>query len=114
MPVTRDRRYVASCAQVDRSNVKVGKARNLAGRERNYWKDFDQENIVYLPIALVENIREAETAILRHLRAYRMRSPKGRLMDWLENIAFEVVVAEALLALKAHGVPHEVLVKVKE
>jgi hypothetical protein len=32
----------------------------------------------------------------------------------LESIAFEVVVAEALLALKVHGVPHEVLVKVKE
>jgi hypothetical protein len=43
-----------------------------------------------------------------------MRSPKGRLMDWLENIAFEVVVAEALLTLKAYGIPHEVLVKVKE
>ena len=57
MPVTRDRRYVASCAQVDRNNVKVGKAM---------------------------------------------------------NIAFEVVVAEALLALKAHGVPHEALVQTEE
>src|SRR5690606_21595308 len=100
-PVTRDRRYVESCARVDFTNVKVGKARNLAARQENYWKDFDQENVEFIPIALVEDIQQAETAILRHLKAYRKRSPKGGLMDWLENIEMDVVILESLQVLKA-------------
>ena len=111
MPVTRDPRYVETCARVTRNNVKIGTAKNLAGRRRNYWKDFDRENVEYVPIALVENYREAETAILRHLRAYRMRSPKGGLMDWLENIELETAIAEALFALKSNGIHHHVLIR---
>ena len=111
MPVTRDPRYVDTCARVNCRNVKVGKTKNLASRQKNYWKDFDQENVEYVPIALVENIQAAETAILRHLREYRKRSPKGGLMDWLENIEFEMAIAEALQVLKAHGIQHEVLVR---
>ena len=85
VPVTRDRRYVETCARVNRDNVKIGKAKNLATRERNYWKDFDQENIEFIPIALLESIREAETAILRELKAYRKRSPKGGSMNCLQG-----------------------------
>jgi len=63
MPVTRDKRYVDTCAKVDKSNVKVGKAKNLATRQQDYWKDFDQENVDFIPLVLVENIQQAETAI---------------------------------------------------
>ncbi len=77
------------------------KAKNLAVRQKNYWKDFDQEIVEYISIALVENIQRAETAILRHLLAWRKRSPKGRLMGWLGNIEFDVVITQALYALKA-------------
>src|SRR5512141_1598334 len=44
VPVTQDKRYVADCARVTSSNVKIGKARNLALREANYWVDFGRAN----------------------------------------------------------------------
>ena len=48
MPVTRDKRYVEICAKVDCSNVKIGKAKNLAARQKDYWKDFDEENVKFI------------------------------------------------------------------
>ncbi|MEN8107910.1 MAG: hypothetical protein ABFS22_07875 [Pseudomonadota bacterium] len=77
MPVTRDKRYVDTCARVDKSNVKTGKAKNLASRQKDYWKDFDEENVVFIPLAILENIQQAETAILRRLNNYRKRSRKA-------------------------------------
>ena len=59
MPVTRDKRYVEICAKVDKNNVKVGKAKNLSVRQRNYWKDFDENNVEFIPLALVDNIQQA-------------------------------------------------------
>jgi len=49
----------------------------------------------------------AETAILRHLKKYRKRSPKGGLMDWLENIETESVIQEVYSVLEKEGIPHE-------
>ena len=71
MPVTRDKRYVDICARIDISNVKVGKAKNFSVRQKNYWKDFDEENVIFIPLAILENIQQAETAILRHLNNYQ-------------------------------------------
>ena len=113
MPVTKDPRYVDTCARISCYNVKVGKAKNLAARQKNYWKDFGRDNVEFIPIVLTENIQEAETAILRHLRDYRKKSPKGGVMDWLENIEFGMVIEEALRALKACGIQHEVLVQTR-
>ena len=92
MPVTRDNRYVDTCARVNNKNVKIGKAKNLANREKNYLKDFDQENVRFIPIAELDEIQKAETAILRELKIYRLRSPKGRVMDWLEGISPRKVI----------------------
>jgi len=111
MPVTRDKRYVDTCAKVDKKNVKVGKAKNLAARQRNYWKDFDEENIVFIPLAILDDIQRAETEILRHLKEYRKRSPKGGLMDWLENIKIEAVITEAYSVLDKEGIQHKVIKK---
>lgn len=110
MPVTRDKRYVDICARVDNSNVKIGKAKNLASRQKNYWKDFDEENVIFIPLAILENIQQAETAILRHLKEYRKRSPKGGMMDWLENIDIEVVIAEVYSVLDRKGIVYEAVI----
>ena len=107
MPVTRDKRYVDTCARVDKNNVKVGKAKDLAGRQSNYWKDFDEENVVFIPLAILEDIQQAETAILRHLKDYRKRSPKGGLMDWLENIEIGAVIDEVYSVLDKEGISHK-------
>jgi hypothetical protein len=109
MPVTRDKRYVETCARVDNRNVKVGKAQNLAARQSNYWKDFDEENVVFIPLAILDDIQRAETAILRHLKKYRKRSPKGRLMDWLENIGTEAVIKEVYSVLTNEGIRHDAI-----
>lgn len=109
IPVTRDKRYVETCARVDKSNVKVGKAKDLAARQSNYWKDFDEENVVFIPLAILDDIQQAETAILRHLKKYRKRSPKGGLMDWLENIETETVIKEVYSVLIKEGIPHEII-----
>lgn len=104
MPVTRDKRYVDVCARVDQSNVKVGKAKNLAARRKSYWKDFDRENVEFIPLLLVEDTHQAEQAILKRLNKYRKRSPKGRLMDWLENIDLELVINEVYSAVEEEGI----------
>ena len=107
MPVTRDKRYVDICARVDSSNVKVGKAKNFLARRKNYWADFDQENVHFQPIAKLDDIQKAETAILRHLKQYRLRSPKGGLMDWLTGIDIESVIRESYIALDQAGIEYE-------
>lgn len=109
VPVTQDHRYVATCARVNSSNVKIGKAYNLAAREKNYWDDFGPENVVFVPIARTEQIRQAETAVLRELASFRKRSPKGGRMDWLENIEREAAISRILVALKRAGIDHEPL-----
>lgn len=101
MPVTRDPRYVDHCARVNNKNVKVGKARNFSTREKNYWSDFDPENVEFIPIASLADIQGAETAILRRLDAYRVISPKGGKMDWLERIEADAVVKAAYDVLDA-------------
>lgn len=83
MPVTRDRRFVETCARINNQHVKIGKAQSLRVRERNYWKDFDQHNVEFIPIARLVDIQGAETAILQRLDAYRLLSPKNGKMDWL-------------------------------
>ena len=109
MPVTRDKRYIDICARVDKTNVKVGKAKNLSNREGNYWKDFDKNNVVFIPLAITDDIQLAETAILRHLKTYRKRSPKGGLMDWLENIDIDTVIKEIYYVLNKEGIQHQVI-----
>ena len=106
VPVTRDIRYVDSCAMVNCKNVKVGKAKNLAARERNYHKDFDVENILFVPLLITDEIRRAESAVLAHLRAYRLRSPKGALMDWLEGISLEDAIRAIFDTLDKEGIPY--------
>ncbi len=99
MPVTRDPRYVATCARVNSKNVKVGKARSFRIRESNYWQDFDRHNVEFIPIARLAEIERAETAILRRLTAYRLLSPKKGKMDWLVGISPEEVVRSAYAVL---------------
>jgi hypothetical protein len=92
VPVTQDRRYRDCCRHVNSSNVKFGKAKNLALRELNYRRDFGQSNAVFTPLArtALEDIHRAETAVFRALAVRRVVSPKSGRMDWLENISMSV------------------------
>jgi hypothetical protein len=109
MPVTRDPRYVATCARVNNQNVKVGKARSFKVRESNYWKDFDRHNVEFIPIARLDDIKRAETAILQRLDAYRLLSPKNSKMDWLVGIHPGQVVETAYAVLDRGGFVYQIL-----
>ena len=103
MPVTRDRRHVGSCAKVNRANIKVGKAKDLSAREKDYWKEFDQENVMFEPLAELGDIVTAETAILRVLKRYRKTSPKGGRLEWLEGISYEEAKNTVFATLDEQG-----------
>ena len=106
MPVTRDPRYVDTCARVTSANVKVGKAEDLIARQEDYWNDFDQENVVFEPLVLLDDIVAAEKVVLRRLKPYRKLSPKGGRLEWLEGISYEDAKAAVFAALNDAGIPY--------
>jgi hypothetical protein len=106
MPVTRDRRYVDTCAKMTWANVKVGKATDFAKRKSGYCRDFDEENIVFEPLVQTDDLVHAEKLILRALRKYRVLSPKGARLEWLEGIAYEDVKTLVLLELDKAGIKY--------
>ena len=109
VPVTQDKRYVDICARVDHTNVKVGKAKNLNVRHGNYENEFPSCNVQFRTIAHTEDIKAAERAVKQAIQPYRMRSPKGGLMEWLEGVPAGRVRELVLAALAESGVPHEVV-----
>ena len=109
MPVTRDSRYVDTCAKVNKMNVKVGKAKSFKTREKNYWKDFDEKNVEFIPIAQLDDIDRAETAIKKRLDRYRLLSPKGSKMDWLSGISPNDVVQVAYEVLSTGDFDYQVV-----
>jgi hypothetical protein len=106
MPVTRDPRYVEICAKVNRTNIKVGKAKDFAIRKSNYWKEFDEENTLFEPLVELDDIITAERAILGALKHYRKLSPKGGKLEWLEGISYENVKRIVLATLDEQGIEY--------
>lgn len=100
MPVTRDTRYVAVCATVDSSNIKVGKAKDFDTRRENYYKDFDQENVLFEPLVATTDFQKAEAIALIALKGFRKLSPKGGKLEWLEGISYEDTKRRVLSALE--------------
>jgi len=109
MPVTRDPRYVDICARVNKSNIKVGKATNLARRMLDYWKEFDQENVKFEPLLKMSDIKDAEKEILRSLKQYRKTSPKGGKLEWLEGITYEHAKQIVFETLDRKGIKYAVV-----
>lgn len=96
-----DPRMAARCLMVTRGFIKVGRAANLARRERGYWKVFGRENVRFRPLALLEDTRVAERAILQALDPYRQRNPfSGRRTEWLLGIDAERASAAGLARLQ--------------
>lgn len=104
MPVTRDPRYVKICAKVNKANIKVGKAKDFDVRKNNYINDFDEHNVIFEPIAHIEDIKIAEKAILRALKQYRKLSPKGGKLEWLEGITYKKAKEIALKTLNSENI----------
>lgn len=111
VPVSRDPRYVTTCARVNCCNVKIGKARNLASRKRDYIRDFGEDNIRFLAPLATDEFGLAETLILRRLKDRQMRGPKSGVMDWLEGISVDQAIAAVFSALDEAGIPYVPLVE---
>ncbi len=81
-----DPRIADKAIKVTRDNCKFGKAKNLEGRRKNYYKTFGEENVNYYPIVQMMEITSAEKEILKVLDEFRMKGRTGRKNEWLENI----------------------------
>ncbi|RLL54744.1 hypothetical protein D8Y20_02900 [Mariprofundus sp. EBB-1] len=88
----QDPRIADRAIKVTKQNCKVGKAKNLYIREKNYFRTFGKENVNFKPIAFVENIEIAEKAILSRLECYRVRGRTGRKNERLEGISSDEVL----------------------
>lgn len=102
-----DPRMATRCLKVTRGYVKVGKANDLAWRERGYWKVFGQDNVRFRPLALLQNTRVAERCLLEALREFRQRGPSGRRTEWLFGITATQAAALAREHLTALGMEIE-------
>ena len=109
MPVMKAKKYVDTCAFVNRDNIKIGKALDLSGRKLDYHKEFNEENVMFKPLVELDDIQFAETLILQTLKQYRKLSPKGGKLEWLEGIAYKDVKRIALEALDEHGIDYAVV-----
>jgi len=82
----QDPRIADKAIKVTKRNCKVGKAKNLQSRKKNYFKTFGVENVNFIPLAALENINKVEKLILAALDQYRIRGRTGRKNEWLQNI----------------------------
>lgn len=96
-------KIAARCIKVCRIHCKVGRAKDLDRRERNYRAVFGAENVVFERLATMTSIGPAERAVLEVLRPWRMRGPTGRLNEWLEGIEPAVVRRLVMEVLRESG-----------
>jgi hypothetical protein len=90
--------------EVTRRHCKIGKATDLSGRERNYWKTFGEANVHFKVIAFTDDPAAAERAILKHLRKHRVRGSNGCLNEWLADIDPAAAERAALEAMRKERV----------
>jgi len=99
-----DPRMANRCIKVTSANCKIGKAKNFAARERNYFKTFGSINVIFRPIALTTQLVIAERAVKAALLPWRMVSLAKRRTEWLAGIAPVEAEARALAALHDAGI----------
>ena len=102
-----DPRIADKAIKVTKANCKFGRAKNLAVREKGYFKVFGEHNVNFKPLVQLEEIDIAEKAILKCLDNYRIRGRTGRKNEWLKNISPETVEAIVFSTLKKTGIKYE-------
>ena len=60
-----DPRIADKAIKVTKVNCKFGKSDNLARRKNNYDKVFGQNNVIFKPLVIMEDIDEAEKVVLK-------------------------------------------------
>ena len=102
-----DPRVADKAIKVTKASCKFGKTKNLAVREKGYFKVFGEHNVNFKPLVQLEEIDIAEKAILKCLDNYRIRGRTGRKNEWLENINPETAEAIVFSTLKKAGIKYE-------
>jgi hypothetical protein len=105
----QDPRIAHKVIKVTKANCKVGKAKNLNGREKNYYKTFGEENVNFYPVAKLKDIESIEKQILSALDIYRIKGRTGRKNEWLQDITPEVAVNIVLSVIELSGEKYELL-----
>jgi len=100
-----DPRIADKAIKVTKKNCKIGKAKDLASREKNYFKVFGECNVNFRPVVKMLEIDAAEKAILARLDQYRIRGKTGRKNEWLQDIEPGELLGVALNALDELGLP---------
>ncbi len=102
-----DPRRADKAIKVTRVHCKLGKARNLEARARNYAKTFGAAHVAFRPIALVDDIERAERCVLDALSPWRLPGARRRPTEWLAGIYPQQAVTTALAALGEAGIEFE-------
>lgn len=102
-----DPRIADKVIKVTKKNCKIGKAKDLADRRKNYFKVFGERNVNFRPVVKMLEIDAAEKAILAHLDQYRIRGITGRKNEWLQDIESSELLRIVLNALSELGLPFE-------
>ena len=102
-----DVRKTATALKVNSENIKLGRARLLAGLEEDYIKTFGKGNPTLHPIVKVElKYLEAASQLAKiALWSYRVRSPRGRRTEWVKGIGFKDVRQLILNELHESNIP---------
>ena len=103
----QDKRIADKVIKVTKENCKIGKAVDLARREKNYYRTFGEEYVNFNCLAILEEIAIVEKLIMARLDQYRIRGNSGKKNEWLTNISADEAKRTAIKAIEESGVSFE-------
>jgi len=104
-----DKRHAEKAIKVNREHCKFGKAKVLAGRRKNYYKTFGQDNVNFKELVRLVDIQLAEQLVLNALDRHRIRGVTGRKNEWLAGISASQVQAIIIQTLDANGINYHLV-----
>ena len=87
-----DKRRAHLGTPLKRGHIKVGKAKNLMNRRKNYIKTFGNDSFEFLPVLNTPDIDEIERSIKLALKDYRIIGSGGRRLEWMHGVELEYLI----------------------
>jgi len=88
-----DKRREHRGTPVGLGNFKVGKAKVLKTRRKDYFKTFGEHHVEFIPQFNTADIDNIEQKIKAALKNYRIKGINGRRLEWMENITKEELIS---------------------
>ena len=109
--VNADRPKISQhCISVNKNHCKFGKAKDLARRQRDYYKNFGAENVIFQSFIVTDHIDQAEHAIRSKLKGYQMRGQTGRLNEWMVGVDTATVREIVVHTMNGSNIPFKLVV----